>query len=231
MTHKVIVSNIERPSRDLIKKFREIPVANISDALGKPNRRTIDPHIKPAFDGIQLVGSAITVKEMPSCNLMTHAAIDLAKEGDVIIIDVGGSIETAIGGYLMSRKMISKGLAGVIVDGAWRDRAEVREKRFPIYTRAWQPAGPHKDLPGSINTPVCCGGVVVKPGEIVVGDDDGIVVIPKEDATEVLEKAKDIMKREQSIIDESEKEVIESSSKYATRERLKSMGVRFRSKL
>lgn len=228
MSNNFVIADIERPSRGLIESFGDIPVANISDALGKPNRRTIDPYIRPAFNGVHLAGSAITVKEMPCCNLMTHMSIDLAKSGDVIMIDVGGSIDAAVGGFLMSRKMISKDLAGVVVDGAWRDRGEIVQECFPVYARAWQPSGPHKDLPGSVNIPICCGGVVVQPGDIVVGDDDGVVVVPRIDAMEVLAKARDIMRREISLMEEKRKEVIEQPSKYATKDRLESLGMEFR---
>ena len=223
-----IVRAIKRPSKTTLAEFRSLPVANIADALGKPCRFTLDPLIRPAFDRISLVGPAVTVQERPDCNLMSHAATDLMQQGDVLVVDAGGYTRTAVGGFLMSKKMISKGAAGVVVDGAWRDRAEITEARFPVYCRAWQPGGPHKDVPGSVNVPVACGGIVVHPGDIMVGDDDGVVVVPRDSADAVLALAKEIRAKENKTIAETSDEVIQRPNPSATEERLRKLGVEFR---
>ncbi|MFH2112706.1 MAG: hypothetical protein ABIJ47_15770 [Candidatus Bathyarchaeota archaeon] len=223
-----IVRAVKRPSKQTISKLRSLPVANIADALGKPCMFTLDPQIRPAFDGISLVGPAVTVRERPDCNLMSHAAIDLMQQGDVLVVDAGGYTGTAVGGFLMSRKMMSKGVEGVVVDGAWRDRAEIAKARFPVYCRAWQPGGPHKDVPGSVNVPVTVGGVVVHPGDIIVGDDDGLVVVPRDSADEVLAQAQKIRAKESQTIDETSAEVIQRPNPAATEERLRKLGVVFR---
>jgi 4-hydroxy-4-methyl-2-oxoglutarate aldolase len=225
MKHNLIVKRIERPKREHIIALKELPVANIADAMGKPCKATLDPAITPAYSGIKLAGPAVTVKESPDCNLMSHAAIDLMQEGDVLVIDVGGYTRSAVGGFLMSRKMISKKVAGVVVDGAWRDHKEITEHRFPVFARAWTPGGPHKDLPGSVNMPLTCGGVVVRPGDVVVGDEDGLAVIPLESVNDVLEKAKEINEKEKGIIMDDRREVVEAPSPYATEERLRKMGI------
>lgn len=203
-------------------------MANIADALGKPCMFTLDPGIRPAFDGISLAGPAVTVRERPDCNLMSHAAIDLMQRGDILVVDAGGYTRTAVGGFLMSRKMMSKDAGGVVVDGAWRDRAEIAKARFPVYCRAWQPGGPHKDLPGSVNIPVTVGGVMVHPGDIIVGDDDGLVVVPLDSADEVLAQAQEIRAKESQTIDETSAEVMQRPNPAATEERLRKLGVVFR---
>jgi len=203
-------------------------VANIADALGKPCMFTLDPGIRPAFDGISLAGPAVTVRERPDCNLMSHAAIDLMQRGDILVVDAGGYTRTAVGGFLMSRKMMSKDAGGVVVDGAWRDRAEIAKARFPVYCRAWQPGGPHKDLPGFVNIPVTVGGVMVHPGDIIVGDDDGLVVVPLDSADEVLAQAQEIRAKESQTIDETSAEVMQRPNPAATEERLRKLGVVFR---
>jgi len=223
-----IVRAIQRPSKQTVSGLRSLPVANIADALGKPCAFTLDPHIRPAFEGISLAGPAITVRERPDCNLMSHAAIDLMQRGDVLVVDAGGYTRTAVGGFLMSRKMISKEADGVVVDGAWRDRAEIAKARFPVYCRAWQPGGPHKDVPGSVNVPVTVGGVVIYPGDIIVGDDDGLVVVPGGSADDVLAQAQEIRAKESQTIAETSAEVIQRPNPAATEERLRKLGVVFR---
>lgn len=224
----VVIREITRPSTELIAAYKELPVANIADAMGKPSSWTMDPAIRPAFDDIKVTGPAVTVKEHPTCNLMTHVAIGLAEAGDVIVVDTGGFTDVAVGGFLMARMMMSKGLSGVVVDGAWRDRSEIRVARFPVFARAWQPTGPHKDWPGSVNVPITCGGIVVNPGDILVGDDDGVIVVPRESAVEVLERAQEIHEREAGVIQETQREVIERPIPQASEERLRKLGVEFR---
>jgi 4-hydroxy-4-methyl-2-oxoglutarate aldolase len=222
------VREIERAPRDIVDAFRFLPAANIADAIGKPCSLTLDPGIKPGFEGAKLVGSAVTVKEASDCNLMSHAAIDIIQSGDVLVIDAGGYVGTAVGGFLMSRKMISKGCRGVVVDGAWRDKKEVSEAGFPVFARAWTPGGPHKDVPGSVNVPVTIGGILVNPGDIIVGDDDGVVVVPRDEAAEILERGMEISSREEKTISEKRKPEIEKPSTYASEGRLREMGVIFR---
>jgi len=223
-----IVRSIRRPSKATLDGFRSLPVANVADALGKPCRYTLDPLIRPAFEGISLVGPAVTVQERPDCNLMSHAATDLMQQGDVLVIDAGGYTRTAVGGFLMSKKMISKGVVGVVVDGAWRDRAEIAEARFPVYCRAWQPGGPHKDVLGSVNVPVSCGGVVVHPGDIIVGDDDGAAVVPLASADAVLALAQEIRAKENKTMAETNDAAIQRPNPSATEDRLRKLGVEFR---
>ena len=227
-TEPVVFRHIDRPNPETVEAFRKIPVANIADAIGKPCHCTMDSGIKPVLRNIIIAGPAITVKEHPDCNLMSHAAFDLAKKGDVIVIDTGGYTRTAVGGFLMVRKLISKEVEAVVVDGAWRDQTEIMEKEFPVFARAWQPGGPHKNQPGSVNVPVTCGGVVVNPGDIIVGDDDGIVVVPIDMAEKVLEAAQAIQKREKGIISDTRKESMEKPNAYATEQRLKELGIEIR---
>jgi 4-hydroxy-4-methyl-2-oxoglutarate aldolase len=228
MRSNVIISEIIRPPEDVIKKFKDVPVANIADALGKPSNYTLHPDIKPAFDNIRLLGTAVTVKEKPGCNMMTHAAIDLAQEGDVLVIDSQGYLGVATGGFLMSRKMIYKGIMGVVIDGAWRDRVEVKQAGFPVFARGWQPTGPHKELPGSVNVTISCGGLTVNPGDIVIGDDDGVIVVPRDRGEEVSEEAMKVMRNEEIAMAETSKEVITAPSPYSTKENLMKKGVKFK---
>jgi len=225
MKTNILIRKINRPPKKIIEAFKGIPVANIADALGKPSNFTIDPNIRPAFNGISLLGPALTVKDKPGCNLMTHAAIDLAEEGDVLVIDAESHLGAATGGFMMSRKMIHKEIRGVVIDGAWRDKAEIIKATFPVYCRGWQPTGPNKELAGSVNIPITCGGIVVNPGDIVIGDDDGVIIVPKDIAEDAAIEAKKIMEIEEDRVKETRIEIITAPSPYASSERLKELGV------
>lgn len=189
-----IFTKINRPGRELVEGFRGIPVANIADEMNR--LYCVDARIKPV-NGTPLLGTAFTVKARTADNLMFHKAIDLAQPGDVIVVDVQGDLTNSVVGEIMMRQVLKKGISGVVVDGAIRDVEALREMKVAVYAAGVTPKGPYKDGPGEINVPVCCGGQVVKPGDIIVGDADGIVVIDPRDAQQVLEKARIKLKKEQ----------------------------------
>jgi RraA family protein len=193
-----IYSKIDRPSPELIKSFSGIPVANIGDCINRMS--CIDARIRP-LNNASLLGTAFTVKTRPGDNLLLHKAIDMAAPGDVIVVDAQGDTTNSITGELMITWMQGRGLAGLIIDGAIRDIGAIKEMDFPVYALGVQPKGPYKDGPGEINVPVCCGGVVIKPGDILVGDEDGVVVIDSQDAPEILEKARAIVAKEVGMME------------------------------
>lgn len=191
-----IRSGVDRPPRELVEGFEGVPVSIVSDVTGNDGI-AMDSGIGPAAPGTRMAGSALTVKATPGDNLIIHRAIAMAEPGDVLVVDGEGYTETAYVGELMAVSCEAQGLAGMVVDGAARDRAEVRELGFPVYTRAFHPRGPYKNDPGSINVPISCGGVAVEPGDIVVGDDDGVAVLAPEDAPRALEDAREKMAAEE----------------------------------
>ena len=188
---------IDRPNAELVNGFKGLPVANIADEMNR--FFCVDARIKP-FNKKPLLGTAFTVKSRIGDNLMLHKALELAQPGDVIIVDAQGDIANAITGEIMMTQAAVNGLAGVVIDGAIRDSEAMKELDMPVYAAGVQPKGPYKDGPGEINVPVSCGGVIVHPGDIVVGDQDGIVIISPSDAPVVLEKAKAKLAKEQTII-------------------------------
>lgn len=186
---------VDRPDSKLVEAFRGLPVANIADEMNR--LYCVNERIKP-MNSLPLLGTAFTVKSRVGDNLMLHKAIDMAEPGEVIVVDVQGDMTNAVTGEIMMRLAAKRGIAGVIVDGAIRDADALKELDIPVYAAGIQPNGPYKDGPGEINVPVCCGGIVVKPGDILVGDGDGIVVIDPKDAPEILEKAKRKYQEEQA---------------------------------
>ncbi len=194
-----IIKDFPRLSPALIERFRNIPASNVDDCLGRT--AAIDPRIAPMGKG-KLLGSAFTVRLPAGDNLMLHAAMDLAKPGDVIMIDAEGALKPAIFGELMASYMRSRGIAGAVCDGAIRDRDALAEMDdFPVYARAAVPDGPLKEGPGEIGVPVMIGGKTVCPGDLIIGDCDGVIVVPAALAEETLPAAEAVVLKEADILE------------------------------
>jgi RraA family protein len=158
--------------------FQDFEIAEISDHLNR--LYAIDCSIRCLSGAdVRLAGPACTVKVYPGDNLMVHKALDLAKPGDVVVIDARGSMENAVLGDTISMKARHRGILGFVVDGYVRDLVAIQELNYPVYARGNMPIGPLHRGPGEINYPVCCGGVVVEPGDYIIADLSGTVVLPQ----------------------------------------------------
>lgn len=195
-----IIRNFQRPDPTLVERFRGMPVANIDDCMNRI--AAVDAAIKPIGYKGQLLGTAFTVKVAQGDNLMFHAAMDLTKPGDVVVIDAGGFTERAIFGELMATYCKSRGVRGIICDGAIRDYDGLAEmKDFQVYARSATPNGPYKNGPGEINTPVVIGGRLVYPGDIIVGDQDGVLIISPAIAEQIAHATEEVEKKEAVIME------------------------------
>ena len=181
-----ILRTIQRPPADLIRRLGEYPTADISDRMNR--LYTMGADIRNRINGETVVGPACTVKVYPGDNLMVHKALDLAQPGDVIVVDTSMNRNTAVIGDLVAQKAKHRGIAAFIIDGLIRDSAEMRTVDLPVFAIGVTPIGPLHRGPGEINYPVSCGGVVVQPGDIVVGDADGVVVVRRDFAPEILDR-------------------------------------------
>lgn len=192
-----IYYNVARPEPDLLAAFADIPTATLSDAMGRHG--ALSSAIRPITEGIRMVGAALTVLCFPGDNLMTHKALQMVQAGDVLVID-DGDYDSGCFGHRSALTAKARGGTGVVASGSVRDVAMLRRERFPVFARSVSPRAPQKNTPGSINVPVQVGGIVICPGDIVVGDDDGVVVVPRAMAKVVLEKARfrDRKEREES---------------------------------
>lgn len=176
-----IRKDIVRPAKALVERFRPLPVANIDDTIGRVF--AMNHRICPVNKFTRLVGPAFTVKVPEGDNLMLHKAMDLAQEGDVLVIDAGADPCRAVFGEIIVNYCRRRGIAGIIVDGALRDMDAIGALTdFPVYAIGACPNGPWKNGPGEINFPISCGGIVVNPGDLIVGDADGVIAIRPEDA-------------------------------------------------
>ncbi|MEI2416425.1 RraA family protein [Orrella sp. JC864] len=173
----------------LIAQFGGIPVANISDVMSRMTAG--GAALRPMHDGTPLAGPALTVKCRPGDNLMVHKALELAAPGDVIVVDAGGDLTNAIIGEIMVRFAQRRALGGFVIHGAIRDSAALRAGSLPVYAAGVTHRGPYKDGPGSINVPVSLGGMVIEPGDLVLGDDDGLLCVPYGQAQAILDAARE----------------------------------------
>lgn len=186
---------------ELVQEFAKIPTANIADTMGRSC--ALHPRIrlfsKP--QGAVWAGVALTVKSRGGDNLLIHAALDMAQEGDVIIVSNEGGVDNrSLMGEIMFTYAAYKKVSGLVLDGPIRDVKSAQEMALPIFATGATPGGPYKEGPGEINVPVSCGGISVNPGDIVVMDDDGVIIIPLKDAREVLEAAKKLQSTDEAKV-------------------------------
>lgn len=180
--------NTRGPAPELVHRFGAFGAADVSDMMNR--LYTMNPAIKPVTPReLRLLGPACTVKVFPGDNLMVHKSLDLANPGDVLVIDASSSMMTAVVGDLVSTKARHRGIAGIVVDGLVRDLDGILALGdFPVFARGTTPLGPLHRGPGEVNYPVSVGGIVVNPGDVVVGDADGVVVVPQGSAASVLDR-------------------------------------------
>jgi 4-hydroxy-4-methyl-2-oxoglutarate aldolase len=182
-----VITHIERIPKELIDQFRGIGTATVHEASGR--KGAVDCAIKPISRGVRLCGPAFTVQCHPGDNLMLHKAIERAQPGDILVASVGGYYEAGYWGGLMATSAVARKIGGVAIDGSIRDSAEIVKMGFPIFCRGFCIRGTTKTVLGLINHPILFGGVLVHPGDLILGDDDGMVVAERMECESVLEKS------------------------------------------
>lgn len=198
----MIIEKIDRPPREVLDGFRSLlghdsVTCALSDCMGRFNAMTAD--MRPLFAGIRFAGTAVTVKTLASDLAAAFKAIDLCAPGDVVVIDAHGSVNTAFWGENMTMSAINRGALAAVVDGACRDVEEIRKIRFPVFCRGIVPNVGSISGYGHVNVPVQCAGVAVSPGDMVVADGNGVVVVPKEAAAEILQRAQRLLETEHVV--------------------------------
>jgi 4-hydroxy-4-methyl-2-oxoglutarate aldolase len=189
-----VFTQVPRPERKLVDAFKDLGTATVYEAAGR--RGSVDPRIKPLARGIRLLGPAFTVECHPKDNLMLHKALQIAQKGDVLVASTQGYPEAGYWGGLMSGSAIARQLGGLAIDGCVRDSAELLELGFSVFCRGTCIRGTTKGTLGRVNHPIFFGEVVVNPGDLVLGDDDGLVIVSRTEIETVLNAALDRVAKE-----------------------------------
>ena len=179
-----VIRDIQRVDAATVAKAAEYPSSILADVAGR--RGALSGRIAPLAPSMRFAGPAITVEVRPGDNLMIHAAMAIARPGDVLVIDGKGDLSSALMGEIMSQQCVALGVVGVVIDGAVRDSEAIRELGFPMFAAGLNPNGPTKSVSGRLNHPISIGGVSVNPGDLVVGDADGVTVIERHKAAAML---------------------------------------------
>ena len=181
-----ILERKKKVALDIAKEFLTLPVANVSDSMWRLTAG--GSRLRPMHKSGQMAGPALTVKSRPGDNLMLHKAIDMAEPGDIIVSDAGGDLTNSLMGELMLAHAIKRGVGGFVLDGAVRDVEAFLEVNLPVFAAGVSHRGPYKDGPGEIYVSVAIDGMVIEPGDLVIGDWDGVLSIPLDDVESILKK-------------------------------------------
>ncbi|KAH0433516.1 RraA family protein [Paraburkholderia fungorum] len=179
--------NIERVSPELVQAAARFQAAILADVAGR--RGTLHGRVKPLSPTMKVAGPAVTVEVRPGDNLAIHAALSIAKPGDVIVVDGKGDLSCALIGEIMAAQAKASGIAGIVIDGAVRDAHELANGGYPIFAAGLNPCGPTKSVAGLVNTLISAGNTAINPGDLIVGDADGVVVIPRNDVARIIDLA------------------------------------------
>lgn len=192
-----VIRDFERVSPEIVKRASSFASSILADVAGR--RGALHGRISPLSPTMRFAGPALTVEVRPGDNLMIHAAMAIAKPGDVILVDGKGDLSSALMGEIMSQQCVALGIAAVVIDGAVRDSEAICELGFPMFAAGLNPNGPTKSVSGRLNHPISIGGVSVSPGDLVVGDADGVTVIERDKAAAMLPLA------EQKVVAENKR--------------------------
>ena len=190
----VVVRTVDRADRGTAEALGALGTATVHEAIGR--RGFAGPHLRPIQQGVRLAGPAVTVSSHPGDNLMIHAAVEVCREGDVLVVTHTAPTTHGVFGELLATSLMARGVRALVTDAGVRDTAELRAMGFAVWSQHVSSQGTVKASPGSVNVPVVLGGVTVEPGDVVCADDDGVVVVARDDASWALDQARERVARE-----------------------------------
>ncbi|HTC33529.1 MAG TPA: 4-carboxy-4-hydroxy-2-oxoadipate aldolase/oxaloacetate decarboxylase [Bryobacteraceae bacterium] len=223
MQHK-IVRRIPRPDVQAVKVLGELGAATVHEAQGRTG--VMLPYMRPTYPAARVSGPAVTVLCHPGDNLMIHASVEVCQPGDVLVVVTTSESNDGMFGDLLGTSCQAHGVVGLVIDAGVRDTAELTAMKFPVWAKAISPQGTVKASPGSVNVPVVCAGVVVNPGDVIVGDADGVVVVPRAAAAEVAKAAQQRVAKEEKTRERLAKGEL-GIEFYGLRAKLKELGVEY----
>jgi 4-hydroxy-4-methyl-2-oxoglutarate aldolase len=219
-----IVRSIVRPETEVVQRLGELGVATVHEAQGRAG--LMKPYMRPIYSTAKVAGPAVTVLSHPGDNLMIHAAVEICQPGDVLVVALVSESTDGMFGELLACSVRAHGVAGVVIDAGVRDVADLTEMKFPVWAKAICAQGTVKETAGSVNVDVVCAGALVHPGDVIIGDLDGIVVVPREQVAEVARLGGERLVKEQRS-----RERLSSGElgidMYGLRAKLASLGVQY----
>ena len=220
----VIVRTNKRPEPDAVAELQRLGVATVHEARGR--RGLTAPVLRPIYPGARIAGRAVTVLSHPGDNLMIHACIEQCGPGDVLVVTTTSPSVDGMFGELFATQLAARGVRGLVIEAGVRDVAELTEMGFPVWSKAVSAQGTVKATPGSVNVPVVLAGVQVRPGDVIVADDDGVLCVPRLEAPEVAAKAKEREANEQAKREQFRAGVL-GLDLYGMRKKLEQLGVTY----
>jgi len=223
MSHKV-VRNIKRPDPEVVRELGELGVATVHEAQGRTG--LMKPYMRPIYPSARAAGTAITISSQPGDNLMIHAAMEVCQRGDILVVTTTSESTDGMFGELLGVSCEAHGVVGLVTDAGVRDTAELTAMDFPVWARAISAQGTVKSTAGSVNVPVVCAGMTVNPGDVVLADADGVVVVPRERAAAVAQAGRDRIDKEAKTRERLRNGEL-GVDFYGLREKLKQLGVNY----